>query len=163
MAQKKSDKKQWTRKELDRIRSVAEDLYINKGFSAEQISSQFDVSIQTIIRWKQGRKTKGESPETKTWDERRTISLLTPTKLKEVLMEEALLVAQGNKPKIEAYALGQIMQTIDKIDKNVNMRTITNVFINFDTWLVKNEPDKAAEFTKYHNRFIQHIISTIEE
>lgn len=154
MAKKEAGKKEWSRKELERIRTVAEDLYINKGFSLTQIGQDWDVSPQTLTKWKKGRT--GE----KSWDERKVFNDLTPVKLREVLLNEALNISSGKEPSIKADALSKVMSAIDKLDSTVNPRVVASVFISFNTWLVDVDPVKANEFTRYQRMFLQHSISS---
>lgn len=153
MAKKAEGKKEWSRKELERIRAMAEDLYINKGYTAEKFCAEWDISAQTFSKWKKGRE--GE----KTWDERKQFNELTPVKLREVLLEEALSIANGNPPKLKADALSKVMSAIDKLDSTVNPRIVASVFISFNNWFVEVDPAKAHEFTKYQRMFLQHAIS----
>ncbi len=148
MAKKTEGKKTWTRSDLERIRSIAEDLYINKGYSLEQIIKDWDVSAVTLSKWKKGR------PTEKTWDERKVFNELTPSRLKEVLLEEALSIAQGNPSKFKADALSKIMSAVDRIDKRINTRIVISVFKDFDNWMVDQDPKQAVEFTKWHKLFI---------
>jgi len=156
MAKKAADKKKWTRAELDRIRGQAEDLYINKGYSLKQIAADWDVSEQSLIKWKKGRT--GE----KNWDERKIFNELTPVKLREVLLSEALSIAQGKDPSLKADALSKVMAAIDKLDSTVNPRVISSVFISFNNWLVDIDPVKANEFTKFEKMFLQYAISNYQ-
>jgi len=156
MAKKGDGKKAWTRKELERIRGMAEDMYINKGYSVKQIVSDWDISEQTLVKWKKGRK------DEKSWDERKIFNELTPVKLREVLLSEALSIAQGNDPSLKADALSKVMAAIDKLDSTVNPRVISSVFISFNNWLVDIDPVKANEFTKFEKMFLQYSISNYQ-
>jgi transposase len=156
MAKKAEGKKTWSRAELERIRMLIEDLYINRGFSTEKIVAEWDVSAQTLVKWKKGRT--GE----KSWDERKVFNELTPVKLREVLLEEALKIAQGNEPALKADALSKVMSAIDKLDSTVNPRVIASVFISFNNWFVDIDPVMANEFTKFQRMFLQHSISNYQ-
>lgn len=156
MAQKATEKKMWSRKDLEKIRGLAEDLYINKGFNLQQIGSEWDISAQTLTKWKKGK------PGEKSWDERRAFNDLTPVKLREVLLNEALNIAEGNDPKLKADALSKVMSAIDKLDATVNPRIVTSSLMAFNNWLVDVDPIKANEFTKFQRMFLQHYISTYQ-
>lgn len=156
MAKKTEGKKAWTKNELDRIRSLMEDLYINKGYSLPQLAEEWEISIQSLTKWKKGK------PGEKSWDERKAFNDLTPVKLREVLLEEALNIAGGNEPKLKADALSKVMSAIDKLDGTVNPRVISSALISFNNWLVDIDPAKANEFTKYQRMYLQHYISTFQ-
>jgi len=156
MAQKASDKKAWSRKELEKIRSLAEDLYINKGFNLQQIECDWDISAQTLSKWKKGK------PGEKSWDDRKAFNDLTPVKLREVLLNEALNIAEGNEPKLKADALSKVMSAIDKLDATLNPRVMSSSLMAFNNWLVDVDPIKANEFTKFQRMFLQHYISTYQ-
>ncbi|SDC52884.1 hypothetical protein [Williamwhitmania taraxaci] len=156
MAKKTAGKKEWTKKELERIRSLMEDLYINKSYSLAQLIGEWDVSAQTLAKWKKGK------PGEKTWDERKAFNDLTPIKLREVLLEEALNIAGGHEPKLKADALSKVMAAIDKLDGTVNPRVISSALMSFNNWLVDIDPAKANEFTKFQRMYLQHYISTFQ-
>ncbi len=153
MALKKDGKKDWTRAELKRLRSVIEDLYINKDYTLERIAADFDISVQTLSKWKKGEKGQ------KTWDERKAFVQLTPIRLKEMLLTEALSISEGKEPTFKADSISKIMAAVDRLDKRVNPRTVITVLKNFDKWIVDIDPAKAVEFVKFHRMFIQHVIS----
>jgi transposase-like protein len=153
MALKKDGKKDWTRAELKRLKSVIEDLYINKDYTLEQIAAEFDISVQTLSKWKKGEK------DQKTWDERKVFVQLTPTRLKEMLLGEALSISEGKEPTFKADSISKIMAAVDRLDKRVNPRTVITVMKNFDKWMVDIDPAKAVEFVKFHRMFIQYVIS----
>ncbi len=153
MAKKTTGKKEWTRAELKRLKTVIEDLFINKGYSINQIASEFDISEQTLIKWK-----KGEDGQ-KSWDERKAFVRLTPAKLKEQLLEEALNISEGKAATFNADAVSKIMAAVERLDKRVNPRLVVSVLKNFDKWMVDVEPRLAVEFVKFHRMYIQQVIS----
>ena len=153
MAKKTEGKKVWSRAELKRIKSIIEDLYINKGYSIAQLVADWEVSEQTLIKWKKG------EPGDRSWDERRSFVQLTPVKLKELLLSEALLISEGKEPTFNADRLSKIMAAIDRVDKRVNPRIVLNVLKDYDKWMVNVDPAKAVEFVKFHKMYIQETIS----
>lgn len=153
---KKTDKKAWTKSELEKIRKMAEDLYINKGYTLAQISEEWDVSLVSLGKWKKGRE--GEKP----WDERKAFVTLAPTRLKELFYQHALDIAEGRDSELKADALSKIMKSIKELDKETSPRIINAVFKKFDNWLVTVAPDKALEFTKYQRMFMVHCLEMEE-
>lgn len=142
-----------TKAELERLRDLAEDMYIRQGKTGREIADLLDISEQTISGWKKGRE--GE----KSWDDRKRDAQLTPIKLKETLMDEADWIAKGNKPRIDADALSKVMKGIFGLDKTVNPRVVMSVFQGFDNYMAEINPEKAVEFTDYHKLYLQYIIS----
>ncbi|MDR0829651.1 MAG: DUF1804 family protein [Prevotellaceae bacterium] len=136
-----------------RQRAIAEDMYIRNGMTGREIAEICGVTEQTISRWKRGKE--GE----KNWDERKNELQLTPVKVKEILLEEAMKVASGEKSGIDADKLSKIVAAIDRLDKKINVRLIMDVFREFDNYVVEIDPKIAVEFTKYHKLFLQYRIS----
>lgn len=145
---KNSSKKSWTKSELEKIRNMAEDLYVNKGYTLAQISESWGVSVVSLSKWKKGRT--GE----KSWDERKSFVTLTPTKLKELLYEHALCIAEGKPSSLNADAISKTMRSIRDLEKETSPRIINAVLKRFDDWMVGVEPTKAVEITKYHRMFL---------
>lgn len=149
---KNTEKKTWTKAELEKIRKLAEDLYINKGYTLTQISEEWEVSAVSLSKWKKGRE--GE----KTWDERKAFVTLAPVRLKELMYEHALAIAEGRESKLPADALSKIMKSIRELEKETSPRIVNSVFKQFDTWMLGISPDKALEITKYHRMYMQHCM-----
>lgn len=151
MAKKKKAPR--TKAELERLRDLAEDMYIRQGKTGREIADLLDISEQTITAWKKGRE--GE----KSWDDRKRDAQLTPVKLKETLMIEAQNIATGVGSGINADQLSKVMKAINDLDKTVNPRVVMAVFQGFDNYMAETNPEKAVEFTDYHKLYLQYIIS----
>lgn len=137
----------------DKKREIAEDMYIRLGLTGREIADSLSVTEQTVSRWKKGRD--GE----KSWDDRKTESQLTPLKIKERLLKEAEKIAKGEESTIQADKLSKIMSAIDQLDKKINVRTVMDVFKEFDLWMSEQDPATAILFTKFHKLFLQYRIS----
>lgn len=137
----------------DKKREIAEDMYIRLGLTGREIAENLGVTEQTVSRWKKGRE--GE----KSWDDRKTESQLTPLKIKELLLKEAEKLAKGEESNVKADQLSKIMSAIDQLDKKINVRTVMDVFREFDNWMAEQEPTMAIQFTKFHKLFLQYRIS----
>jgi predicted transcriptional regulator len=137
----------------DKKREIAEDMYIRLGMTGREIADSLSVTEQTVSRWKKGRD--GE----KSWDDRKTESQLTPLKIKELLLKEAEKIAKGEESTIQADKLSKIMSAIDQLDKKINVRTVMDVFKEFDLWMSEQDPATAILFTKFHKLFLQYRIS----
>lgn len=138
---------------MERLRGSAEDFYIRLGMQGKEIAELLDVSEQTISKWKKGRE--GE----KNWDDRKTEMQLTPIKVKEILLKEAMKIANGEETKIDADKLSKVVSSIEKLDRKINVRIVMDVFREFDNWMAETDPKLAVEFTKYHKMFLQHRIA----
>jgi len=137
----------------DKKREIAEDMYIRLGLTGREIAENLGITEQTVSRWKKGRE--GE----KSWDDRKTESQLTPLKIKELLLKEAEKLAKGEESNVKADQLSKIMSAIDQLDKKINVRTVMDVFREFDNWMAEQEPTMAIQFTKFHKQFLQYRIS----
>ncbi len=137
----------------DKKREIAEDMYIRLGLTGREIAENLGVTEQTVSRWKKGRE--GE----KSWDDRKTESQLTPLKIKELLLKEAEKLAKGEESNVKADQLSKIMSAIDQLDKKINVRTVMDVFREFDNWMAEQESAMAIQFTKFHKQFLQYRIS----
>ena len=137
----------------EKKRGIAEDMYIRLGLTGREIAENLGVTEQTVSRWKKGRE--GE----RSWDDRRTESSLTPLKIKETLLKEAEKLAKGEESGVKADQLSKIMAAIDQLDKKINVRTVMDVFREFDNWMAEQDPAVAVGFTRYHKLFLQYRIS----
>ncbi len=129
-------------------RNIAERLIIEDGKTGEYVSEFLDISVQSISRWRKGRK--GE----KTWDERRTENLSAPHKIKELLQQQLQLVASGEKATIDADALAKISRVLQDVSGKISTQVVISVFEEFDNWLSEVDPEEALKVTKIHRKFI---------
>ena len=134
----------------DKKREIAEDMYIRLGLTGREIAENLGVTEQTVSRWKKGRE--GE----KSWDDRKTEA---PLKIKELLLKEAEKLAKGEESLVKADQLSKIMAAIDQLDKKINVRTVMDVFREFDIWMSEQEPATAIQFTRWHKLFLQYRVS----
>lgn len=137
----------------DKKREIAEDMYIRLSLTGREIAENLGITEQTVSRWKKGRA--GE----KSWDDRKTEAQLTPLKIKELLLKEAEKLAKGQESNVKADQLSKIMSAIDQLDKKINVRTVMDVFREFDLWMSEQEPATAIRFTKWHKLFLQYRVS----
>ncbi|QEE51047.1 DUF1804 family protein [Flavobacterium alkalisoli] len=132
----------------EKKRALAERMFINEGMSCKEISIQIDVSEQTLSRWRKGRT--GE----KDWDNRRAEVISAPHVIKEILLKELKLVAEGEKPNVDADALAKISKVLETVSGKVSVQVVLSVFQEFDNWMASQEPEVAVSFLEWHKRFI---------
>ena len=118
----------------DKKREIAEDMYIRLGLTGREIAEN-------------------------SWDDRKTEAQLTPLKIKELLLKEAEKLAKGEESLVKADQLSKIMAAIDQLDKKINVRTVMDVFREFDIWMSEQEPATAIQFTRWHKLFLQYRVS----
>lgn len=129
-------------------KAIAERLIIEDGKTGEYVSEFLGITPQTVSRWRQGRK--GE----KTWDERRAENLSAPHKIKSLLQKQLELVANGDKPSIDADALSKISKVLNDVSGKISTQVVISVLEEFDVWMSENEPIIALDILKWHRQFI---------
>ena len=131
-------------------KQLAEELYISGKMNAKEIAIHLNLSEQTLVKWKKGAKNE------KTWDDRKKELNLTPLRLKELLLNEANKIANGETSTINADQLSKIMSAVDKLDKKVSTRVVIDVCKEIDNYVSKHDPKLAVTFTEWHKKFIIH-------
>ncbi|WP_155839716.1 hypothetical protein [Aquimarina latercula] len=132
----------------EKLRGLAERMFINEGMTAKAIAQELDKPEQTIGRWRKGRT--GE----KDWDTRRAELLSAPHKIKEILTKELQHIAEGNKANIDADALSKIGKVLEGISGKVSAQVVMSVFKEFDNWMAAQEPETAILFLDWHKKFL---------
>lgn len=137
----------------EKKREIAEDMYIRLSLNGREIAKNLGVTEPTVSKWKKGRE--GEP----SWDDRKKEAQLTPLKIKELLVGEAYKVSKGETSTINSDQISKLMAAIDRLDKKINVRTVMDVFREFDNWMADQEPATAILFTKFHKLFLQYRIN----
>ncbi len=132
----------------EKKRALAERMFIHDGMTCKAIAGDLDVSEQTLSRWRKGRE--GE----KDWDLRRSQHLAAPHVLRELLLKELQVVAEGNKSNIDADALIKISKVIEALSDKVSVQLVLSVFKEFDNWMVQQDPKAAISFLPWHKQFL---------
>ncbi len=135
-------------------RELAERMFIEEGMTGKAIAEELEVSEVTVSNWRKGRD--GE----KDWDERRAEVLSAPHKIKEILLKQLKLVAEGEKATIDADALIKISKVIETVSGKISTQVVFTVFKEFDNWMASQDPQMAMKFLEYHKLFIHHKAST---
>ncbi|MBI9063301.1 MAG: hypothetical protein JEZ14_15070 [Marinilabiliaceae bacterium] len=131
-------------------RELGERMFIEEGMNGKAIAEELEVSEVTVSNWRKGRA--GE----KDWDERRSEVLSAPHKIKEILLNQLKLVAEGEKATIDADALVKISKVIETVSAKTSVQVVITVFKEFDNWMAQQEPQMAVKFLEFHKLFIHH-------
>ncbi|MCC9072461.1 transposase [Flavobacterium sp. F-65] len=132
---------------------MAERMFVEDGMTAKAIAEQLDVSEQTLSKWRKGKE--GE----KSWDDKRAEMLASPHKIKEILLKELILVAGGEKSKVDADALAKINKVIESLSDKISVQVVFSVFKEFDNWMADQDPKTAILFTEWHKQFLLYKIN----
>ena len=128
---------------------MAERMYVEDGMTAKAISEQLDVSEQTLSKWKKDGR----------WDDKRAEMLASPHKIREILIRELKVVAEGGSSIIDADALSKINKVIEGLSGSTSVQIVFSVFKEFDNWMADQDPKTAVLFTEYHKQFILYKIN----
>lgn len=140
------------KKDYDRLRIVAEGMFITQNLSAREISAALDVSEVTISRWRQG--VDGQS-----WDDKKRFVQITPARLREKLLREAENVANGEASVIKADVIVKLLAAVDKLASKATPEVVYSVLVECTQYISTIEPKDAAKMAEYHRAFLQHKIS----
>lgn len=133
----------------DSNRTIAEDLFIDKGMTCKAISELIAVSEKTLSKWRND----GE------WDKKRDENLAAPHKIRLVILKEMNAVANGQKGTIDADALSKLSKVMETISGPISPQVTITVLKEFDNWMSANDPEAAVMFLEWHRKFIQHVIA----
>ena len=128
---------------------MAERMYVEDGMTAKAISEQLDVSEQTLSKWKKDGR----------WDDKRAEMLASPHKIREILIRELKVVAEGGYSIIDAEKKTKINKVIEGLSSSTSVQIVFSVFKEFDNWMADQEPKTAVLFTEYHKQFILYKIN----
>jgi len=134
----------------DAIRQKAEAYYI-ENFEATnaEVSELYGVRPGTIGDW----------ANKYDWDEKRLNFHASPTKIKQLLQQELLNVASGNKPKLPADGISKLMAALDKCEKTSDPIVVHKILKDLDLFISQMDADFATRCTNYHKLFLQHRIN----
>lgn len=134
---------------LEKKRQQAEEWFIeNIEGTQKECAELFKVTEKTIGAW----------AKKYNWEQKRLDYHSSPVKIKQLLQREAMWVAQGNAPKINADSLIKIMAGLDRCDSKADPIVVSRVLKDLDNFISVDDPAFAAQATKYHKLFLQHRI-----
>ena len=137
-------------KSKDAIRQKAEAYYIeNFEATRKEVSELFKITEKTAGDWC----TKFD------WDEKRYDFHASPTKIKQLLQQELLNVASGEKPKLPADGISKLMSALDKCEKKADPIVVHKILKDLDLFISQMDAEFAQRCTPFHKLFLQHRIS----
>lgn len=131
-------------------RELAYDLFINTNKTQKEICGIVGVAEKTFRDWK----TKGN------WEEMRGAHLMTREKTVKMMFQQIHQIKQAAENEerqltpAECDQIYKISNTIDKLDKKVQLSHYIEVFENFQGWLVKYAPDLSKQLINYMDEFV---------
>ncbi|QTE40532.2 hypothetical protein J3L18_23185 [Mucilaginibacter gossypii] len=134
----------------DNIRQHAEDWFIEHADCTQvEIAEKFNVTTNTVSTWAK----KFE------WDKKRIDYHSSPVKIKQLLQQELMSVAQGNDAKLNADAISKLNAALDRLDKKLDAFVVKRVLVELDNFISQTEPKFAAQCTPFHKAYLQHRIN----
>jgi len=88
-----------------RIKELAKDFFVqNMDATQQEIAEMYGITTKTVSEWK----NKDD------WETARRDYHASPVKIKQLLQDELLSVAQGNQPKLKADGVSKLMAALDR-------------------------------------------------
>lgn len=131
-------------------RQKAEEWYI-EHFEATQkeIATLFNVTEKTIGNWK----------EKYGWEKKRLDYHSSPVRIKELLQQELMRIAQGEPAKLNADSVSKLMSALDKLDKKADPIVVQKILKDLDNFISESDPEFAIRCTEFHRQFLIHRIN----
>lgn len=140
-----------TKKNQNSARQKAEDFFVeNIDVTQKEIAQMFSVSQVTVSTW----------AKKYNWDDKRTDYHSSPVRIKQLLQQELLSIAQGNPKKLDADAISKLNVAIDRLDAKANPIVVHRILKDLDNFVSQQEPELATKMTQFHKLFLQHRINT---
>lgn len=134
----------------DRIKELSKDHYVqNFEATQQEIAELYGVTEKTISKWK----------NEDGWEAARRDYHASPVKIKQLLQDELLSVAQGNPPKLQADGISKLMSALDRCERKLDPTVVAKLLKELDNFISKIDPQFAAGCTTFHKQFLQHRIS----
>ncbi len=130
-----------------KIKSLAEKMFVEEGASAKAVANAFDLTEQTIGRWK---RSEG-------WEKKRKDFLKTPFNIKKVLFSELSNMSAGEESNLDWKAINDAIKAIRAISDEVSIETVFSVLRAFDNWMVEQDPEAAISILEWHKLYILHL------
>jgi DNA-binding XRE family transcriptional regulator len=137
-------------------RNIAKALYVQSGYTQEEIADKVGVTRQTISRW-----IKADA-----WDELKASQTITPAQI--IAQFNRQIVEINNKinqrpqgerfaTPAEADAINKLAASIAKLQNEVGIADIVSVGMRFLTWLRPLDPEMGKTFNNLFDAFIKEV------
>jgi plasmid maintenance system antidote protein VapI len=130
-------------------KELAEKYFLQDNMTAKDIATRLEVNEGTVGEWRK----KGD------WDLRKTVLTTSPILLKELVLKQMEIVANGGKSTINADGLLKMQKVYEAFSETTNPQVVSSVFMEYDLWLAEHNPAFAAQSTSYHQQFLLHKIN----
>jgi hypothetical protein len=133
-----------------RIRELARDYFV-QHFEAtgDEVAALYGITTKTVSAWRKA----------DAWDDARRDYHSSPVKIKQLLQDELLSVAQGNEPKLKADGISKLMASLDRCERKLDPTVVARLLKELDIFISKSDPSFAAQCLPFHKQFLQHRIS----
>lgn len=129
---------------------LAEDFFIeNFNATQKEVAELFGVTENTISAWAKA----GD------WTKRREEYHSSPVKIKQLLQQELLSVAQGNPAKLNADSISKLQKVIGELKKYADPTVIQQILKDLDNFVAEQDPKLASKMTGFHRQFLIHRIN----
>ncbi|WP_286755503.1 hypothetical protein [Roseivirga sp. UBA838] len=136
-------------KKKSKVCQQAEDWFIeNYDATGEEVAVLYGIEPKTVSRWRR----------LYNWDDKRQNYHASPVKIKQLLQQELLSVAQGNEPQLKADAISKLNAALDRLDKKIDPFVVKKVLEDLDSFTAEIDPLLASKMLPLHLRFLQHRI-----
>ncbi|WP_346236148.1 hypothetical protein ABDK00_016925 [Niabella insulamsoli] len=134
----------------DRLKELAKDYYVqNFEATQEEVAELYSVSAKTISVWKKA----------DDWEGARRDYHASPVKIKQLLQDELLSVAQGNPAKLQPDGISKLMAALNRCESKLDPTVVAKMLKELDNFISKVDPAFALECTAFHKQFLQYRIS----
>lgn len=150
------------KKNYSRLKLLAEEMFVEKGYTLSRISEELSISPNTLTTWKNDGG----------WDNLRDYHQNSPHRVKQKLnklMEQILDGKADNgedltdeeikKMVVKANAVKSIKPALELLEKDVNPSVVFSVLVKLDNYSSQNYPDLAVKNLELHRSFIQTVVN----
>ncbi len=136
--------------------ALAQRLYVDNGYTQEEIAGIIGVSRQTVVRW----------ANKMHWQDLRAATSVTPAEQIRQLRAQIAAINEriAQRPlgerwatSAEADSLNKIASAIQKLEKDVGIEDLVAVAMRMTAWLRSSEPERAKELGALFNSYIQDV------